>query len=103
MALKELQSLLKNGFANLHYKRNLIENEIGFFETTPLDDSLWISVRLKESGVSLISILQEEYTNAIPSSTPKMRTSFYDQKVHSFLPHKKTLNYHIMNNRSTTT
>lgn len=101
MTLKHLQLLLKDGFANLQYKRNLIENEIGFFETTPLDDSLWISVRLKESGASLSAYLTNEYTNAIPSSTSGMRTSFYDRKVHSFLPHKKTLSYHVMNSTST--
>lgn len=97
MSIELLKSLLIEGFSDLEYKRNTVENEIGFFETVPLGDSLWISVRLKESAASLASILKGEYQNAIPSSIPVMRTSFYDRKVHSFLPHKKTLKYHVIN------
>jgi len=97
MSLTDLQSLLKEGFSDLEYKRRTLENEAGFFETVPLGDSLWISVRLKETAAALSSNLTQMYKNAVPPSTPPMRTSFYDRKVHSFLPHKKTLRYHVMN------
>jgi len=97
MSLQDLQSLLNEGFSDLDYKRRTIENEAGFFETVPLSDSLWISVRLKENAAALSSNLTQEYKDATPPSTPPMRTSFYDQKVHSFLPRKKTLRYIVMN------
>lgn len=97
MSLQDLQLLLKEGFTDLEYKRRTLENEAGFFETVPLDDSLWISVRLKETAAALSSNLTQMYKNAVPPSTPPMKTSFYDQKVHSFLPRKKTLRYIVMN------
>ena len=97
MSLEDLQSLLKEGFSELEYKRRTLENEAGFFETVPLGDSLWISVRLKEAAAALSSNLTQMYKDATPPSTPPMRTSFYDRKVHSFLPHKKTLRYRVMN------
>jgi len=100
MSLQDLQSLLKEGFSDLEYKRRTIENEAGFFETVPLSDSLWISVRLKESANTLSPHLTQMYKDATPPLTPPMRTSFYDQKVHSFLPRKKTLRYIVMNSTS---
>ena len=96
MSLEDLQSLLKEGFSDLEYKRRTVENNAGFFETVPLDDSLWISVRLKESARTLSAHLTQEYKDAIPPSTPAMKTSFYDQKVHSFLPRTKSLRYIVM-------
>jgi len=101
MSLADLQLLLKDGFSDLEYKRRTIENSAGFFETVPLGDSLWISVRLKETAEALSSNLTQMYKDATPPSTPPMRTSFYDRKVHSFLPHKKTLSYRVMNLTST--
>ena len=97
MSLEDLQTLLKEGFSELEYKRRTFENEAGFFETVPLGDSLWISVRLKETAAALSSNLTQLYKDATPSSTLPMRTSFYDRKVHSFLPHKKILQYYVMN------
>ena len=97
MSLQDLQSLLKEGFANLEYRRHVIENNVGYFETVPLDDSLWISIRLKETASALSVHLTQEYKNAIPPPTPPMKTSFYERKVNSFLPRKKTLRYHVMN------
>ena len=100
MSLEDLQALLKEGFDTLEYRRHSVENGVGIFETVPLDDSLWICVRLKETTSAVIGALEKEYTEAIPLSTPPMRTSFYERKVHSFLPHTKTLKYYVMNSAS---
>jgi hypothetical protein len=101
MSVEDLESLLKEGFSELEYKRRIVENNVGFFETVPLDDSLWISVRLKESAATLSEHLTQAYKNAAPPSTSTMKTSFYDQRVHSFLPRNKNLRFIIMNSAPT--
>lgn len=95
--MSALQSLLLQGFAGLKYERRVLENEIGIFETLPLDNKLWISFRLKEAGASLKSVLEKEYIAAIPPMGAPMDTHFYEGKVHSFLSMKQTPRYIVMN------
>jgi len=97
-----LQSILQQGFATLKFERRILENEIGIFETFPLDNTLWISFRLKEKGMSFKNDLQKEYLNAILLSAEQrkdipMRTSFFEGKAHSFLTMNKFPQYRVMN------
>ena len=95
-----LQSILQRGFATLKFERRILENEIGVFETFPLDSTLWISFRLKETAMSFKNDIQKEYLNAIllsPALTKDipMRTSFFEGKAHSFLAMNKSLQYRV--------
>jgi hypothetical protein len=95
--MSTLQSLLQQGFAGLKYERRVLENEIGIFETFPLDNKLWISFRLTEAGASLKSVLEKEYVAAISLTGAPMDTHFYEGKVHSFLSMKQPVRYIVMN------
>jgi hypothetical protein len=96
-----LQSILQQGFATLKFERRILENEICIFETFPLDNTLWISFRLKETAMSFKDDLQKEYLKAILLSMLTkdipMRTSFFEGKAHSFLTMNKFPQYRVMN------
>ena len=97
-----LQSILQKGFATLKFERRILENEIGVFETFPLDNTLWVSFRLKETAMLFKNDLEKEYLKAIVLSTLltndiPMRTSFFEGKAHSFLTMNKSLRYRVMN------
>lgn len=110
MATEVLSSLSKNtseeasslldlaiqGLNHLHHGKHgkvRLENQYAYFDADFLDSKVWVNIRLKQEFWHTVMNLQGLYKTLVEmgySETNKIENIVFDNRLHLFIPYKKT-------------